>query len=301
MSSHSMEEGQQDNLQLHVQNTFFHVKDASFEAQKSALRRSSSDSSLGFESLVSSEGPSSLGAKPVILTKISDPKVPPTTDNCDRARRFFPADKDRSGPLLKDPSGSSCPSHLVWSTSESSWSNLDGSSSSHSGVMPQSVLPRPVTISRVANVGAGETPQMEANSHMFGNGSALPDQSVPHVPIPNAGYSAATAPPQQGLQQGPAGEQGQSKEECEDASLQDEKHANGTCSPCVFWFKAQCTKANKCLYCHLPHTGQKNKRVRPSKKTREARRAAVELHPHEDPTSAGEDAAEEPQRNVVEL
>jgi len=276
-----MEEGQKDNLQLHVQNTFFHVKDAQVEAQKCALRRSASDSSLGFESMASSEGKSSLSAKPVLQAKCAT-KPPPTTDNSGvqssevlRPRRFFPADKDRSGPFPKDLSGSSCPSHLVWSTSESSWSNLDGSSSSNSAAMPPNALPRPVTI------GGVETPLMEAPNRMLANGSALSHQLVP-----DAGYPATTNPGQL-PQQGSGEDQGEIQGDGELASLQDEKHANGTCSPCVFWFKAQCTKANKCSYCHLSHTGQKNKRVRPSKKTREARRAAQDKG--EEPASGAEE------------
>lgn len=48
-------------------------------------------------------------------------------------------------------------------------------------------------------------------------------------------------------------------------------HARGKCSPCVFWFKSACAKGLSCTYCHFRHKGQKNKRIRPSKKTRQTR------------------------------
>merc|ERR1712242_389986 len=41
------------------------------------------------------------------------------------------------------------------------------------------------------------------------------------------------------------------------------------CSPCLFWFRESCVKGIKCAFCHFPHKGQKNKRIRPSKTTRQ--------------------------------
>lgn len=54
-------------------------------------------------------------------------------------------------------------------------------------------------------------------------------------------------------------------------------HEAGTCRPCLFWFKGQCSKDVSCNYCHLVHDGQKSKRIRPSKRTREINRAANPL------------------------
>jgi hypothetical protein len=45
------------------------------------------------------------------------------------------------------------------------------------------------------------------------------------------------------------------------------------CAPCVFWFKNSCGKGINCAYCHFRHEGQKTKRIRPSKKTREKMKA----------------------------
>jgi len=45
-----------------------------------------------------------------------------------------------------------------------------------------------------------------------------------------------------------------------------------TCSPCLFWFRTTCVKAIGCTFCHYPHNGQKHKRIRPSKDTRQRRR-----------------------------
>lgn len=55
-------------------------------------------------------------------------------------------------------------------------------------------------------------------------------------------------------------------------SIGSAQHSQGLCQPCVFWFKSQCVKGSQCRYCHLFHDGQKNKRIRPSKRTREQRR-----------------------------
>mmetsp|Transcript_74469 Transcript_74469/g.209067 ORF Transcript_74469/g.209067 Transcript_74469/m.209067 type:complete len:128 (+) Transcript_74469:3-386(+) len=49
-------------------------------------------------------------------------------------------------------------------------------------------------------------------------------------------------------------------------------HQTGSCLPCLFWFKKACTKGIFCDYCHVVHDGQKPKRIRPSRRTRMARR-----------------------------
>lgn len=54
-----------------------------------------------------------------------------------------------------------------------------------------------------------------------------------------------------------------------------EKHDNGTCSPCIFWFRGDCTNNILCNWCHFRHAGQKTKRFKPNKRTREARRASM--------------------------
>lgn len=45
-------------------------------------------------------------------------------------------------------------------------------------------------------------------------------------------------------------------------------HQDGKCSPCLFWFRKTCSKSIVCNYCHFKHKGQRNKRIRPSRKTR---------------------------------
>jgi len=52
------------------------------------------------------------------------------------------------------------------------------------------------------------------------------------------------------------------------SSIGSTKHDTGECSPCLFWFKNQCAKGLLCDYCHFRHSGQKNKRIRPSKRSR---------------------------------
>eukprot|EP00931_Biecheleriopsis_adriatica_P106490 TRINITY_DN8092_c1_g1_i8.p1 TRINITY_DN8092_c1_g1~~TRINITY_DN8092_c1_g1_i8.p1 ORF type:complete len:242 (-),score=34.01 TRINITY_DN8092_c1_g1_i8:39-764(-) len=46
-------------------------------------------------------------------------------------------------------------------------------------------------------------------------------------------------------------------------------HFDGTCVPCIFWFRGQCTKSLKCSHCHFRHPGQKAKRHKPSKRSRQ--------------------------------
>lgn len=56
-------------------------------------------------------------------------------------------------------------------------------------------------------------------------------------------------------------------DEGELSSIGSFTHPEG-CAPCLFWFKGMCTKSIQCKYCHFRHSGQKNKRIRPSKRTR---------------------------------
>jgi len=67
-------------------------------------------------------------------------------------------------------------------------------------------------------------------------------------------------------------------------------HAGGTCTPCLFWFKGWCKRRQDCTYCHLVHHGQTDKRIRPSKRTRERKRmeAAAEAAAEAAVEEAGE-------------
>jgi len=56
------------------------------------------------------------------------------------------------------------------------------------------------------------------------------------------------------------------------SSLGSISHASGQCCPCLFWFRGVCAKGVHCSYCHMWHKGQRNKRIRPSKKTRKQMR-----------------------------
>lgn len=76
---------------------------------------------------------------------------------------------------------------------------------------------------------------------------------------------------QQGiLQQIPKNDQG------ELSSIGSIRHLDGECSPCLFWFRKSCAKGIHCSYCHFRHKGQRNKRIRPSRKTRLQMRAGTE-------------------------
>lgn len=56
-------------------------------------------------------------------------------------------------------------------------------------------------------------------------------------------------------------------DEGELSSIGSLTHPEG-CAPCLFWFKGMCTKSVQCKYCHFRHSGQKSKRIRPSKRSR---------------------------------
>lgn len=57
------------------------------------------------------------------------------------------------------------------------------------------------------------------------------------------------------------------------------KHSSGQCAPCIFWFRGQCKRSVNCSYCHMVHENQKAKRIRPSKRFRQALKAQQDLGP----------------------
>eukprot|EP00931_Biecheleriopsis_adriatica_P044059 TRINITY_DN25177_c0_g1_i1.p1 TRINITY_DN25177_c0_g1~~TRINITY_DN25177_c0_g1_i1.p1 ORF type:complete len:269 (+),score=40.85 TRINITY_DN25177_c0_g1_i1:53-859(+) len=63
-------------------------------------------------------------------------------------------------------------------------------------------------------------------------------------------------------------------DEGEISSVGSIQHAEGTCIPCAYWFRNICTQSLTCTYCHFRHPGQKNKRKKPNKRTRELIREA---------------------------
>lgn len=63
-------------------------------------------------------------------------------------------------------------------------------------------------------------------------------------------------------------------------------HSTGTCTPCNYWFKGICRHGILCKFCHFYHTGQKSKRLRPSKKTRVRIRRQEALKAQEDQGAA---------------
>ncbi|CAE7592319.1 unnamed protein product [Symbiodinium natans] len=53
------------------------------------------------------------------------------------------------------------------------------------------------------------------------------------------------------------------------------------CSPCLFWFRGICTKGIRCEYCHFKHTGQKAKKIRPSKSVRQQMKMLMQMTPYQ--------------------
>jgi len=67
------------------------------------------------------------------------------------------------------------------------------------------------------------------------------------------------------------------------------RHQFGDCRPCHFWFAGSCRKGVSCVYCHVPHPGQRRKRMRPSKHTRQRMRDALAEGTNEDEQDSTED------------
>eukprot|EP00747_Dinoflagellata_sp_TGD_P214258 gnl/TRDRNA2_/TRDRNA2_87143_c0_seq1.p1 gnl/TRDRNA2_/TRDRNA2_87143_c0~~gnl/TRDRNA2_/TRDRNA2_87143_c0_seq1.p1 ORF type:complete len:413 (-),score=64.13 gnl/TRDRNA2_/TRDRNA2_87143_c0_seq1:46-1284(-) len=65
-------------------------------------------------------------------------------------------------------------------------------------------------------------------------------------------------------------------DEGEISSVGSIRHHEGDCTPCLFWFRNNCAKGVQCNYCHFRHKDQRNKRIRPSKKTRQLMREAAD-------------------------
>lgn len=87
------------------------------------------------------------------------------------------------------------------------------------------------------------------------------------------------------LEQIPRNDQG------EIASVGSLQHHRGSCTPCIFWFRGICTKSLKCGYCHFRHPGQKAKRHKPNKRTRQVLRDIRLKQTEEDAMSAASEEA----------
>lgn len=56
-------------------------------------------------------------------------------------------------------------------------------------------------------------------------------------------------------------------------------HFEGKCSPCIFWFRGECSNSILCKWCHFRHEGQKNRRYKPNRRVRLARRGESSREP----------------------
>lgn len=264
MASHQGEQAHAENLQLYVSNTFFHVKDANLEAQKAQImRRSSSDSSLSSRSHSSEDTKGIPGVPYPGLVNGMNP--------------FHRPEEDRS-----ESSQQGCPAHVLFETPPPSSAGFDsGSGSENRSLLMQSgsgsenrplgFLPgrrkKPSTSSEARQHGA------VASSS---SGAMQPGGFAPGYPVEEGAYSAGDGNNQYHLQSALSASCAQSnpvdQRDLAAASLQSIRHDNGLCKPCLFWFKNACNKGARCPYCHLTHAGQKTKRVRPSKQTRQKMR-----------------------------
>lgn len=55
-------------------------------------------------------------------------------------------------------------------------------------------------------------------------------------------------------------------------------HFEQTCKPCLFWYNGPCLKAQQCPFCHVPHSMDEIRRMRPSKATRNLLKRNREKH-----------------------
>lgn len=149
--------------------------------------------------------------------------------------------------IADDDDASSRPLHLVWSHgSQSSRSHTDGvaDSLSQDGAVRDSRKITPVDVVSCS--------QLVLNLHKE---TGMPFEDL--LELDGAGI----------LEKIPRNDEG---EISSIGSLH--KHAEGTCTPCIFWFRGRCTKFLNCSRCHFRHPGQKPKRHKPHKRLREARR-----------------------------
>jgi len=54
------------------------------------------------------------------------------------------------------------------------------------------------------------------------------------------------------------------------SSIGSKAHAEGECSPCIFWFRGFCKKGLACAHCHFAHPGQQSRRFKPNQRLRAA-------------------------------
>jgi len=55
-------------------------------------------------------------------------------------------------------------------------------------------------------------------------------------------------------------------------------HFEQACKPCLFWYNGPCLKAQHCPFCHVPHSMDEIRRMRPSKATRNLLKRNREKH-----------------------
>jgi hypothetical protein len=59
-----------------------------------------------------------------------------------------------------------------------------------------------------------------------------------------------------------------SRNEQVDDAFGSRLHRSSACKPCLFWYKGLCFKGSECTFCHIEHSWEQIRRIRPSKKTR---------------------------------
>lgn len=250
-------------MQQHVQDTLFHVKDAHTESHKAQIqKRPSSDSSSR-----SSFSPRSRDNHPYpMLMKRSDIRRAPKL-----AQKYLSG----SGSLRPEAFAA----HVVFQSSDSSVTFE--SQSDCSGPPSPVACGSSAKLSATSGLNAIAAEPLDCMPGLW-------SQGVPHGLSLLAGNSTADSdlghlqPAQEPRSLAEQAQLGQ--EVASDTSEQvranslaaalEQAHATGTCVPCIFWLKNACAKEN-CKYCHFEHTGKRTTRCRPSKKTRDQRKAAV--------------------------
>jgi len=209
----SGDEQQSDqNLRVYVCNTFLHVKDAEWEAEKEKqMKRSFSDSSLGSRSASDKELDT--------LPRAGRSSPPPifNTVALGYNQLQFPNGSGQlqlpNGPRSHSPD--ECPQHMVWNDLSSPWRSSCSSDSAPGSDRDTGLRAEP--------------PDLVRQYHSDGQTADGDDKLVDED-----GYLAVPMPERSTWSEGAAG------------------HEEGSCKPCAWNWKAMgCSNAATCQFCHM--------------------------------------------------
>eukprot|EP00931_Biecheleriopsis_adriatica_P046095 TRINITY_DN26451_c0_g1_i1.p1 TRINITY_DN26451_c0_g1~~TRINITY_DN26451_c0_g1_i1.p1 ORF type:complete len:290 (-),score=48.83 TRINITY_DN26451_c0_g1_i1:43-912(-) len=223
---------------LVIRNTFLDVtSETNLQQRLSALQRSSSDSSLLSRSSRSQSGDAAVNSS--------------NSSSCFRMMTVGQGGAGRQAQVSSNSNSNSLSARNSETAEAPSRSDLHGAESQAEEIPPASLALR---LERLQLEGEGCSPEGCLVDELQRE-TGLPLEDV--LQLEREGV----------LSRIPRNDEG------EITSVGSLLHGDGNCFPCVFWFRGECQKSLKCDYCHFRHPGQKVKRFKPNKKTREMLRA----------------------------